>query len=576
LQEWEGAARSFGSLLEQNEGDAVGHFNLACALQKLDRAEDAIVHFRRSVELAPQNPKAHNNLGTALFKLGRLDQSIAALKQAVKLDPAYLDAFFNLATSLKAARAFSAAISICEQLLRHRPDDAAVVALIAGLKLQTCDFNAHRDFDRVRETLGIAGVAPPFVLLHLEDHPRRQQERARTWAAENFGHIRPATPQPTPGDRLRVGYFSVNFSDHANLYLTSGMFAHHDRAHFEINAYALAGSPPSALRDRLASDVSAFHELQGLSEGDIAALARKHQLDIAIDLDGYTHNARTGIFAHRAAPVQIGYLGFPGTTGAGFFDYIVADEMLVPPGQRGFYDEKILFMPHSYQPTDDGRAVGDIRTRRADFGLPEHATVICCFNNSSKIGPAEFDIWMRVLGRVDNAVLWLLESNASMRANLKRAAQERGIAPRRLHFARRVPQERHLERHRHADIFADTFNYNAHTTASDALWSGLPLLTRPGQQFASRVAASLLWAVGLPELIADTHADYEEMLMHYATDADARGALKSTLAGIARSSALFDTAGYTRDLEAGLQQIALLHRAEQLPRDIEVSRLAGR
>ncbi|WP_408637147.1 O-linked N-acetylglucosamine transferase, SPINDLY family protein [Pseudosulfitobacter koreensis] len=380
----------------------------------------------------------------------------------------------------------------------------------------------------------------------------------------------PAKPRPQPADKLRVGYFSVNFHDHANLFLTSGMFAHHDRQHFEINAYALAAPRPSALRDNLAANVSAFHQVHDLSEGDIAGLARKHGLDIAIDLDGYTQNARTGIFAHRAAPIQINYLGFPGTMGAGLFDYMVADDVLIPPEMRGFYDEKILFMPNTYQPTDNSRTFCETLTSRRDFGLPEDAFVICCFNNSNKIGPAEFDIWMRVLSKVDNAVLWLLESNALMTSNLRRAAQERGVSPERLHFAPRVSQAEHLERHRHADIFADTFHYNAHTSASDALWSGLPVLTVPGQQFAARVGASLLGAVGLPELIAETQSRYEEMLMHYAIDADARKAVTAKLAAVRQSSALFDTARYARDLEAGLQQIVLRHRAGQPPKDIRL------
>ena len=292
-----------------------------------------------------------------------------------------------------------------------------------------------------------------------------------------------------------------------------------------------------------------------MADHAIADLARGHELDIAIDLKGYTRQSRPGLFALRLAPVQIAYLGYPGTMGADFIDYLIADPVVIPDGEKRFYTEKLLFLPNSYQPNDNRREIAQAGSSRADFGLPGDGFVFCCFNQNYKITPREFDIWMRLLGRVDGSVLWLLRSNEWAEANLRREARARGIDPDRLVFAGKLPHGEHLARHAHADLFLDTFNVNAHTTASDALWAGLPIVTRAGRQFAARVAASLLAAVGLPELIAGTDEAYEALALDLATDPDRLAAIRAKLAANRLSQPLFDTVGYTRDFEAALETV---------------------
>ncbi len=372
-----------------------------------------------------------------------------------------------------------------------------------------------------------------------------------------------------PG-RIRVGYFSADFHDHATLYLMSGLARCHDRARFEISAYSYGATRSGEMRERLAADVDRFVDVREMPDRKVAALAREHGLDIAIDLKGYTQHARSGMFALRPAPVQINYLGYPGTMGADFMDYILADPVVIPAAERPFYSEKVIYLPHSYQPNDDARRIAETRTTRADFGLPERGFVFCCFNNNYKIRRREFDIWMRLLARVEGSVLWLLRSNEWAERNLRREAEARGIAGDRLVFAAPLPHDEHLARQRHADLFVDTFHYNAHTTASDALWGGLPVVTLAGRQFAARVAASLLTAVGLPELIAGTEDAYEALILDLATDAGRLAALREKLARNRLEQPLFDTERYTRDFEKALEIAWERYRAGLDPDDIRV------
>lgn len=290
--------------------------------------------------------------------------------------------------------------------------------------------------------------------------------------------------------------------------------------------------------------------------------------EIAVDLKGFTLDERLAPFAYGLAPVQISYLGYPGSLGADFIDYIIADPIVIPEDQRPYYSEKVIYLPHSYQPNDDKRKIAETGTSRADFGLPKNAFVLCCFNNNYKISPREFDIWMRILSRVEGSVLWLLKTNQWVEQNLSKEAEQRGINASRLVFADKLPHSEHLARHKHADLFIDTFNYNAHTTASDALWAGLPVVTKQGSQFAARVSASLLWAVGLPELIVNTEAEYEALILELARDGSKLNAIKVKLAKNRLREPLFDTKQYTRHFESGLRQAYNRYFDGEEPEDI--------
>jgi predicted O-linked N-acetylglucosamine transferase (SPINDLY family) len=324
------------------------------------------------------------------------------------------------------------------------------------------------------------------------------------------------------------------------------------------------------MRQRLEKSFDSFTDVQSMSDRDIALQVRQDEIDIAVDLNGYTQNARTGIFAYRVAPIQINYLGYPGTLGADFIDYIVADRFLIPGENQKYFNEKPLYLPNTYMPTDDSREISQKPMNRSDMGLPDDAFVFCCFNNNYKISPTEFDIWMRLLTKVENSVLWLRKSNQFSIINIKNEAQKRKVDPSRLVFADELPMDEHLARQRLADLFLDTFAFNAHTTATEALWAGLPIVTKLGKGFAARVAGSLLNAVDLPELITETEEDYEALILKLATNPTKLAKIKEKLANNRLNQPLFNTELYTRHLENGYQQAYQNYFDGNLPQTIMV------
>ncbi|MET0375049.1 MAG: hypothetical protein ABW128_12445, partial [Rhizorhabdus sp.] len=384
----------------------------------------------------------------------------------------------------------------------------------------------------------------------------------------------PPPPLPRPPHmtgRLRIGYFSADFHDHATMYLMARLFELHDRDRFAVHAYSYGPDQDDAMRRRLRGAVEEFRDIRHLGDRDVAELARRDAIDIAIDLKGYTNGTRSGIFAFRPAPVQISYLGYAGTMGADFIDYIVADPVVIPPRLRDAYSEKIISLPHSYMANDDRRPIADRPVTRADMGLPEHAFVFACFNNSYKISAELFDIWMRLLGKVEGSVLWLLRANRWTQANLAREAARRGIDPARLVFADKLAQAEHLARQHLADLFLDTFAFNAHTTASDALWGGLPVVTKLGESFSARVAGSLLSGVGLPELITHSAQDYERLAFELTTDRDRLAGIRAKLAAQRLTAPLFDSARFTRHIEQGYIEAYRRHVEGHPPDHIDIA-----
>jgi predicted O-linked N-acetylglucosamine transferase (SPINDLY family) len=361
-------------------------------------------------------------------------------------------------------------------------------------------------------------------------------------------------PEPAPDGRIRVGYFSADFQNHATLFLMAGMLRAHDRSRFSIHAFSYGPNAGGEMRETLLSHVDGFHEIDAMSDSKVAELAQALGLDIAVDLKGHTQNSRVQLFANRLAPVQISFLGYPGTTGVDAIDYIIADRIVVPEAMSASFSERLLLLPDSYQPNDDARHISDVLPSRAECGLPENGFVFCCFNQSYKITPREFAIWIRLLQHVEGSVLWLLHWNPSATQNLRREAEARGVAPDRLVFADHRSQAEHLSRLRHADLILDTFNVNAHTTASDALWAGVPVVTLAGHQFAARVCASLLEAIGLPELVTETEHDYEALSLALASEPGRMAALRTKLEANRLTKPLFDTTRYVRNLEAALVQ----------------------
>ena len=395
---------------------------------------------------------------------------------------------------------------------------------------------------------------------------------AQICAEQRYPAVQPsgAFPLRPKGGKIRIGYFSADFHNHATTYLTAEMLELHDPSRFELYGFSFGPDRQDDMRKRVSSAFHKFSDVRDKSDRDVARYSRALGIDIAIDLKGYTAGARLGIFAERCAPIQVSYLGYPGTTGAGYMDYIIADRTIIPKDRQGDYTECAVCLPDSYQVNDSKRKISDKSFVRRELGLPESGFVFCCFNGNYKILPATFDIWMRLLKSVEGSVLWLMEDSRVAANNLRREAERRGVDSTRLVFAQRMKLDEHLARHRAADLFLDTLPCNAHTTASDALWAGLPVLTCVGEAFAGRVAASLLQTIGLPELITQTHPEYEALALELARNPEKLSAIRQKLAHNRSASPLFDAGRYTRHIEAAYQAMMDRYQAGLAPESMDI------
>jgi predicted O-linked N-acetylglucosamine transferase (SPINDLY family) len=412
-------------------------------------------------------------------------------------------------------------------------------------------------------------VCAPFLVMALADSAALQRKAAEIWVQHECPPNLSLPPIPKRGkhDRIRIAYFSADLREHPVSMLTAELFETLDRSKFELNAFSFGPDTQDTMRGRMERAFDRFIDVRTETDQNIALLARSMEIDIAVDLGGFTRGARPRILAMRAAPLQVSYLGYSGTMGAEYIDYLIGDPTLIPEGHRRHYNEKIIYMPHSYLANDSKRSIADKVFTRGELGLPQTGFVFCCFNSSYKITPGAFNTWMRILKRVQNSVLWLSAGNPGAASNLRREAVRRGVNAERLIFAEPMasPSE-HLSRHRVADLFIDTFPYNAHTTASDALWAGLPALTCLGEAFAGRVAASLLNAIRLPELICSTREHYEELAVELACDPHRLAAIKQKLADQRLTTPLFDTRRFAKNLESAFTQIYERYQAG-LPAD---------
>jgi protein O-GlcNAc transferase len=409
--------------------------------------------------------------------------------------------------------------------------------------------------------------------LALEDAPDRHRLRSAIFAKNTFKQKPlPLAPKPSQKpDRLRIGYFSADFREHTISYLLVRALELHNPERFEIYAYSFGPEGTGEMQQRIKSAVDVFVDVTKMNDRDIVLLARQDKIDIAIDLTGYTKNNRTGIFAYRAAPIQISYLGHGGTMGADFIDYIIADPIVIPRTHEQHYNEKIIRVPNAYQPNDNTRELSKKPMSRSEAGLPDQGFVFCCFNNNYKIMPTEFDIWMRLLLKVEGSVLWMRNSNELSVVNLRKEAEKRGVDAFRIIFAEGVPMDEHLARHKLADLFVDTFYFNAHTTASDALWAGLPVVSKLGEGLPARVAGSFLTAIGLPELITKTKDDYEALILDLALNPDRLNAIRDKLNRNRLTAPLFNTELVTKHLEEGYQQAYQRYFDGKEPENIDVS-----
>jgi protein O-GlcNAc transferase len=550
------AIAAYNKALSIKPDYADAYNNIGNALKDQGKLDEAIKYYSEALSIKPDHPEAFNNMGNALKEQGKLDEAIESFSKALSIKPDYANAYSNIGNALHEKGRIDEAIAAYNKALSIQPDLASTRAQKLHQLANVCNWSAIKEDSSYLATLGVTdGVVSPFSILSLEDAPDRHRLRSVNYARKRFSQkaiTRPVRPTRKP-DRLRIGYFSADFYNHATMYLMNQVFAAHDKSRFEIFAYSYGPDKLDEMREKLVSAVDVFHDVSEMNDLQIVELARAEKLDIAIDLKGFTQLTRLAPFAYGLAPLQISYLGYPGSLGAEFIDYIVADRVVIPDEKRQYYSEQIIYLPNTYQPTDNKRVISDRIMTREELGLPSDGFVFCCFNNNYKISPAEFDIWMRLLSKVSGSVLWLLKSNKWAEKNLQREAETRGVSPDSLIFAEKTTQAEHLARHRLADLFLDTFNVNAHTTASDALWAGLPVVTKLGEGFASRVAGSLLSAIDLPELVTESEEEYEALALTLATGPDQLTQIKLKLEANRLSQPLFDSATYTRHLEQGYE-----------------------
>jgi protein O-GlcNAc transferase len=543
------------------------------ALHLLGIMADQQGNHAAAVELIGQaisrNPLAahfHSNLGLALLALGRLPDAITAFQQAIQLKPDYPEAHSNLGVGLQEQGKVTAALASFREALRLQPDLADAHDNLLYQAQNLCDWSelSQRWQQAVELIRTSSGVLRPLTSLAIPTSSGEQLTCARTWVATKLAPAIQARDQlhftfvPRAKERLRIGYLSTDFHPHPVAYLMTELFELHDREQVEVFAYSIGNDDDSPVRHRILQSVDHFVDLRDLSRTDSGAAARRiydDGIDILVDLNGYTQGCRTEILALRPAPIQVSYLGYPGTMGAPFIDYLLTDAFLTPPDAQPFFDETFVYLPNCYQVNPRQRPVAAETPSREEVGLPADGFVFCCFNNAYKLTPELFTIWMRLLQQVPGSVLWLSQANQWVVANLQREAAARGIDPGRLIFAAKRPLPEYLVLYRLADLFLDTLPYNAGATASDALWMGLPVLTCPGQTYVSRMAGSLLTALGLPQLITASLEGYEELALQLAQHPSELAALREQLRLNRDTSPLFDTPRFTQNLEAAYRQM---------------------
>lgn len=559
------------SLIE--DADALN--NCGNALTQLKRFTEALARYERAIALRPGHAEAYFGKGNACAGLERYDEAARAYESAVAQKPDYSEAHSSLAYVLAFLKRYDEALRSFDRVLELDPAHPYIAGDRLSAEMHIAKWD-HFDEECARVVQLIrAGerASSPSAVLAIPSDAKTLQKCAETYARDKFPPL--ATPdwrgERYERDRIRIGYYSADFHNHATAHLLAEILERHDRTRFEIVAFSFGPETDDPVRARLKRAFDRFHDVRQEDDPAIGALSRREEIDIAVDLKGFTVDNRASLFARRLAPIQVNYLGFPGTLGAPYIDYIIADKTLIPAEHADAYSEAIVYLPHSYQANDTKRPIAERTPTKAELGLPDTGFVFCCFNNNYKITPDLFSLWTRLLAQIDGSVLWLLEDNETARDNLRAHASGRGIAPSRLIFAPRMALAEHLARHRVADLFLDTFYCNAHTTASDALWAGLPVLTCLGNTFTSRVAASLLNAIGLPELITNAHEAYEQTALKLAREPALLRSMREKLTRNRLTEPLFNASLYTRHLEAAYAAMWERARRGDTPASITVA-----
>jgi len=584
------AVGCYQKALEIKPEYAEAHNDLGTVYLELGNFKAAMVSFKKCADLKPRDPEAYINMGNVAQKENLLEKAISFYKRALDLNPDSYEAKYNLGNAYGEYGNSRQAIACFRQTIHLNPDHPFATSLLIRQLQQICAWNeleapcarlarlTQKAFANSEQT-----VEMPFLAFSLSDDPGHNFRVAKSWAdtisarALEFANSAKtsfefsAAKKSKDKSRITIGYLSADFKNHATAHLMRGLFGCHDRSDFEIIAYSYGENDLSDYRKQIERDCDKFVDIYALNSLEAGKAINKDNVDILVELKGYTDGSRIDICAHRPAPIQVAWLGFPGTTGADFLDYIITDKIVTPPDHAPYFSEKCVYMPHTYQVNNSRQEIAEVIYRRQDFGLPSEGFIFCSFNETYKIEPVMFDIWMKILGEIPNSILWLMSENGAAQENLKKEAERRGIASGRLIFARKLSKDLHLARLQMADIFLDTRIVNGHTTTSDALWAGIPVITLLGKHFASRVSASLLMAAGIPELIAFSPTEYQKLAVSLAKNADLLKNYKAKLFQNRLKKPLFDTVRFTKNLEKAYKMMWRIYLSGQEPQLIEVS-----
>jgi protein O-GlcNAc transferase len=559
------------------------HYNLGTAFIQIGKLDEAIVCYREALSIKPDYAEAHNNIGIAFKKMLKLEKSVASFHQALAIKPDYPEAHYNLGTAFQELNKLDEAIECYREALSIKPDFTEARYNLSFQLRWAC---AWSEADRIeaeaeeygKGSIGQEGYVSPSPLSNIATRAdvsenfavarAKSDEIAKIVSGQNGAFQ--VSHRKSRKSKITIGYLSNDFYDHATSHLMLGLFGLHDRQNFNIFTFSYGRNDKSEYREQIKSNSDKFVDIQTFSHLEAANEIFACSVDILVDLKGHTQGNRLEICALRPAPVQATYLGFPGTSGAEFLDYIITDRIVTPEDQSAFYSEQLVYLPHSYQVNDQNQKISNTTFSRSDFNLPERAFVFCSFTNNYKIDPDMFGIWMNLLKDNQDSVLWLLRSNGMVEQNLRSEAEARGVSGDRLIFAEKMPKDQHLARCQLANLALDTRIYNGHTTTSDILWAGVPVVSMRGTHFASRVSASLLNAIGLPELVTNNLEEYEALASRLCQNPDTLDGLKTKLSGNRLTEPLFDTPRFTRNLESAYRSMWDRYLAGGSPSRIDV------
>ena len=550
--------------------------NLGITLEGLDRKEDAIIHFEKAIEIDPDDPGTYYNLGITLRESNK-DYAIKNFEKAIEIDPKNGELYSQIGSLHFQAKHHNKALLNLDKAFSINPDIDFLIGNRLYTKMQLAlwdDFHEQVNIIANKIDNNVNAVTP-FSLMALIDDPQIQFNATKNYA--NFNFPRNANSLPIKPyinhKKIRIGYFSADFHNHPTMHLMAELFELHDKEKFEIIAFSFGPNQKDQWRERVLKSFDEFIDVRMKSDSEISSLSREMEIDIAVNLGGYTQDSRTNVFANLAAPIQVNFLGFPGTMAADYIDYIVADHIVIPTENESYFSEKIVYMPETYQINMSKRDVSNKPLSRSDLELPEENFIFSCFNNIHKITPQTFESWMRILKAVDGSVLWLYANNQNVITNILNSASRLGVDKSRIIFAQHVPVEEHLNRIRMADLFLDTLPYNAHTTASEALRMGVPVITLIGNSFASRVAASIVTAVDMPELITQNLDEYESLAIELAKNQERFNQVKQKLIENLPTCSLLNSQSFTKNLELAYEEMNAWAVSNQKPENIIVKNL---